>query len=78
MNTILSDQELDVSGCTCPLPVLKARAALQAMPLGSILKVISTDPLSLKDFPLFCQQTGMELCQQETRAGQYLFWLRKT
>ena len=49
---------LDVTGLSCPLPVLRANKALRQMETGQVLRVLATDPASLNDMPLFCQQTG--------------------
>jgi len=52
--------ELDASGLKCPLPVLKARKALQIVPIGEILSVLVTDPGAPGDFEHFCTVTGHE------------------
>jgi tRNA 2-thiouridine synthesizing protein A len=69
---------LDATGLLCPLPVLKARRALKAVPPGGILEVLATDPGATKDFVHFCQTTGCELLQSSEEAGGILrFRLRK-
>ena len=62
-------QELDARGLTCPLPSLKAKKALSAMHSGEVLKVLATDPGSLRDFQAFARQTGNELLDQQTLPG---------
>ncbi|MFN4264791.1 MAG: sulfurtransferase TusA family protein [Aquabacterium sp.] len=62
-------QELDARGLTCPLPILKAKKALSAMHSGEVLKVLATDPGSLRDFQAFARQTGNELLDQQTLPG---------
>jgi TusA-related sulfurtransferase len=57
------DQELDTRGLNCPLPILKAKKALTGMQSGQLLKVISTDQGSLRDFAAFAKQTGNELLE---------------
>lgn len=51
------DQEIDTSGLNCPLPILKAKKALAAMESGQLLKVVSTDTGSIRDFQAFAKQT---------------------
>ena len=69
---------LDATGLLCPLPVLKARRALKAVPPGGILEVLATDPGATKDFVHFCQTTGCELLQSSEEPGGILrFRLRK-
>ena len=55
------DRELDVRGLNCPLPILRAKKALGDLHAGQVLKVLATDPGSVKDFQAFCRQTGNEL-----------------
>ena len=52
--------ELDTSGTECPIPVLKARKLTQTVLKGTIIKVISTDPLAEADFRHFCEQSKYE------------------
>jgi tRNA 2-thiouridine synthesizing protein A len=69
---------LDATGLLCPLPVLKARRALKAVPAGGILEVLATDPGATKDFEHFCQTTGCEMVSSGEEAGGILrFRLRK-
>ncbi|MES9856654.1 MAG: sulfurtransferase TusA family protein [Sedimenticola sp.] len=71
------DQLLDVSGLNCPLPVLKSKAALASMSKGQVLKVISTQSESLREFPAFCRQPEFQLVKSEGMATQYIFWIQK-
>ena len=72
-----SDSELDVTGLLCPLPVLKARKRLEAMPSGQVLKVIATDPMSAIDMPHFCSEQGHALLGQDRSADTYIFRIRR-
>ena len=70
-------QEIDTRGLNCPLPILKAKKALADMQSGDILKVVATDPGSVRDFQAFARQTGNELVQQDTVGGEYIHILRR-
>ena len=72
-----ADKELDTRGLNCPLPILKAKKALADMHTGEILKVVATDPGSLRDFQAFSRQTGNELVEQSTQADEYIHFLRR-
>ena len=72
-----ADQELDTRGLNCPLPILKAKKALGDLTSGQILKVISTDPSSTRDFQAFARQTGNELLDQQTKGDEFVHWLRR-
>ncbi|MEM7425703.1 MAG: sulfurtransferase TusA family protein [Pseudomonadota bacterium] len=70
-------QTLDTRGQLCPLPVLKARKRLQGMGEGEVLRVEATDPMSVIDFPHFCEESGHELLGQAQEGDVYMFDLRK-
>ncbi len=70
-------QELDTRGLNCPLPILKAKKALAELSSGQTLKVVSTDPGSVRDFQAFARQTGNELLEQQASGDEYLHWLRR-
>ena len=71
------DKEIDTRGLNCPLPILKAKKALTDMQSGQLLKVVSTDGGSLRDFQAFAKQTGNELVEQQNANGEYIHVLRR-
>mgnify|MGYP003702589213 FL=1 len=71
------DQELDATGLNCPLPILRAKKALGQMQSGQVLRVIATDPGSVKDFEAFAKQTGNELLESGEEGGKYTFLIKK-
>ena len=71
------DQELDARGLNCPLPILKARMALKDMAGGQVLRIMATDPGSVKDFEAFANQTGNELLNSTEESGEFHFLLKK-
>ena len=77
MNTLNIDKELDVKGLNCPLPILRAKKALADMESGQTLKIIATDPGSVKDFAAFCKQTGNPLLSSEESAKYFTFVISK-
>ncbi|MFN3302206.1 MAG: sulfurtransferase TusA family protein [Roseateles sp.] len=70
-------REIDTRGLNCPLPILKAKKALAEMQSGELLRVVATDPGSLRDFQAFARQTGNELVQQETVGTEFIHVLRR-
>ena len=72
------DREIDASGLNCPLPILRARKTLIDMDRGQILKVISTDQGSLKDFEAFSKQTNNPLLSSSEEGGKFVFFLKKS
>lgn len=68
---------LDVKGLQCPMPLLKAKKALNDLAPGDLLRVVATDPGSVKDFEVFSRQSGHELLESEDSDGVYSYLLRK-
>ncbi len=71
------DKELDTRGLNCPLPILKAKKALAEMTTGQLLKVVSTDAGSTRDFQAFAKQTGNELVEQQTAGKDFIHLLKR-
>jgi tRNA 2-thiouridine synthesizing protein A len=71
------DVEIDTRGLNCPLPILKAKKALTAMASGQVLKVVSTDTGSVRDFAAFAKQTGNELLSQTTEGSDFIHILKR-
>jgi len=71
------DQELDATGLNCPLPILRAKKALSSMQSGKILRIVATDPGSVKDFEAFAKQTGNQLLESGEEGGKFVFLLKK-
>lgn len=70
-------KELDARGLNCPLPILRTKKALADLRSGDVLKVLATDPGSVKDFQSFSKQTGHELVSHSEENRQFTFYMRK-
>jgi tRNA 2-thiouridine synthesizing protein A len=68
---------LDVSGLNCPMPLLKAKQALNKLAGGALLRVIATDPGSVRDFEVFARQSGNALLESKQDDGRFEYLLRK-
>lgn len=71
------DQELDASGLNCPLPILRAKKAIAGLESGQVLRIVATDPGSVKDFEAFAKQTGNELLESGEEGGKFVFLMKK-
>lgn len=71
------DKELDLSGLQCPMPLLKAKLALNNMEPAQILKVVATDPGSEKDFHMFAQQSNHQILDFQKNETAYFYWIKK-
>ena len=70
-------KEVDARGLNCPLPILKAKKGLAELQSGQLLRVLSTDPGSVRDFQAFAKQTGNELVEQQTAGDEIIHVLRR-
>ena len=76
-STLPHDRELDARGLNCPLPILRTKKALNEMQTGAVLRVLATDPASIKDFQAFSKQTGNALLEHSEAEGVFQFYLRR-
>jgi len=79
MNDTASANEvvLNLRGLRCPQPVLRAKKALRDIPIGGVLVLECTDPLTTIDVPHFVNQTGHALRAQERNGQLYIFRIEK-
>ncbi len=71
------DKELDARGLNCPLPILRTKKALNDMQSGQVLKIVATDPGSVKDLQAFAKQTGNELLSQADANKEFTFYMKR-
>ena len=71
------DKDVDARGLNCPLPILKAKKALAELQSGQVLRVLCTDPGSVRDFQAFAKQTGHELVEQTSAGDEFVHMLRR-
>jgi TusA-related sulfurtransferase len=71
------DREVDARGLNCPLPILRAKKTLNDMASGQVVRVLATDPGSVRDFEAFARQTGNQLVQSTQQDGAYVFLMRR-
>ncbi|MGD8672701.1 MAG: sulfurtransferase TusA family protein [Thiogranum sp.] len=71
------DLEIDARGLNCPLPILRTRKGINTLASGQVVKIIATDPGSVKDLEAFCKQTGNEMLESSQQNGEYHFNIRK-
>ena len=77
LNMVKHPTELDTCGLSCPLPLLKAKQALNRMASGEQLRVLATDQGSWRDFEVFAEQSGHRLLEREEVDGVYCYLLQK-
>ena len=71
------DKELDARGLNCPLPILRAKKSLAEMTSGQVLRIMATDPGSVKDFAAFAKQTGNELLSSAENNKEFEFYIKR-
>ncbi len=71
------DKDIDTSGLTCPMPILRLKQALRSMESGQRIRVVATDPSTQSDFVAFAAQTGHRLLESQTEADKFIYVLEK-
>ena len=74
---VKSDKVVDATGLACPMPIVRAKKAIDELRSGQVLEVHATDKGSLKDIPSWAKTAGHEVIHQEEEQGTYKFWIRK-
>lgn len=67
---------LDVTGLTCPLPVLRAQKRLRECAPGTVFRILATDPVTAIDFPHFCHESGHDLLESSRDGDTLVFRIR--
>ena len=75
--TVQFEREVDARGLNCPLPILRTKKALNDMASGQVLRILATDPASVRDFEAFARQTGNQLLQHGEQDGAFFFLLKR-
>jgi tRNA 2-thiouridine synthesizing protein A len=73
----MADKSLDAKGLNCPLPILRAKKALNEVNAGGTLEILATDPGAVADFQAFCRTTGNELLESTQDGKTYRFVIKK-
>ena len=73
----MSETVLDVRGLNCPLPVLRARKRLHQLPAGALLRMLASDPGTVRDVEAMCEATGDELLESKAEEGEFSFLIRR-
>ncbi len=71
------DKELDTTGLTCPMPVMKAKKMLQSLSTGQVLHLLATDPGTRSDIPALVGKTGDKIVETSEEGGKIHFYIRK-
>ena len=71
------EAEIDAIGLLCPLPVLRARKALAALPEGAVLRLLASDPAAIVDVPHFCAQSGHDFLDMADGDDHTVYRIRK-
>lgn len=76
--TIKVDQTVDAKGTLCPLPIVKARRAIDKMESGQVLEVLATDKGAVEDFKGWVKQMNHELLEyHQDPDGVFRFYVKK-
>lgn len=73
----MADLTLDARGLPCPMPVVKAKKAIDSLQPGQTLEVLATDPGSKADFAAWTRSTGHVLVTAQEAGGQFSYLIRK-
>lgn len=72
------NKKLDARGLSCPMPIVRSMKAIKKLRINQVLEILTTDPGSKKDLPIWAQATGQELISFEERGpDDFRFLVRR-
>ena len=77
MDNIKADKTLNAKGLDCPMPLLKAKKAIDALESGQVLEIIGTDEGSKIDLPGWCERVGHLYLGVKEEANFFKFYIKK-
>jgi len=72
-----ANKEIDARNLKCPLPILRCKKGLAEIKENEILKIVATDPGSVKDIEAFCKQTGHIMVRRDEENDEFVFFIKK-
>jgi len=70
------DQDLDLKGLNCPLPILRIKQAISRMESGEILKIVGTEPGTERELKIFCKQGGHDLLDYQEIDNEFIYMVQ--
>ncbi len=71
------DKTVDARGTSCPGPLLAAKRAISSVPVDGILEVLSSDPGTKRDLPLWAKKVGHEFLGVIEEPGYWRIFVRR-
>ncbi|MEW5993616.1 MAG: sulfurtransferase TusA family protein [Candidatus Zixiibacteriota bacterium] len=71
------DKSVDARGSACPGPLLEAKRAMAAVPMGGIMEVLSSDKGTTEDIPLWAKKVGHEYLGNIEESGYWRIFVKR-
>ena len=75
--SIKADRVVDAKGLECPMPLLKAKKAIDALESGQVLEILGTDEGSKVDLPGWCKRVGHTYLGVNEQGNIFRFYIKK-
>ncbi|WML26594.1 CoA-disulfide reductase [Neobacillus sp. OS1-33] len=76
-NEIKVDTVVDVTGLTCPMPIIKLKKGIESLDSGQVIELQVTDRGALNDLPAWSENAGHTLLKTEQNENAIKFWIKK-
>lgn len=77
MADLTADVVVDAKGLSCPMPILKAKKAMDSLVSGQMMELHATDKGAMNDVPAWAKQAGHEIMEATEEDGIFIFRVRK-
>lgn len=74
----MADIIVDAKQLACPLPLVRAKKAIDTLQPGQTMQLLTTDKGSMNDFQAWVKQTKHELLEAKEENGVFQFLVKKS
>lgn len=73
----MSEWKIDVTGETCPVPLVEVRKALRKAAEGDVVEVTGTHPASKKEIPMAMEAMGLKVLEIQEAGKKWTIRIQK-
>ncbi len=78
LRNLKADKVVDARGTSCPGPLLAAKRSIAEVPVGGVMEVLSSDPGTTRDLPLWSKKMKYEYLGALEEPGYWRIFIKKT
>ena len=77
LKTLQVEKQVDARGTACPGPLLEAKRSITSVSMGGTMEVLSSDPSTNTDVPLWARKVGHEYLGTVAEPGYWRIFVKR-